>query len=267
MMRLLRAILGWTEERSGAVGFVAPIMTHRVPRDAKWWYVFGSATLMFFCIQIASGVLLATLYAPSAADAYQSLQYIDAQVPNGGGAHEPGVPARQLQVPARTHVDGGRAAAVLHAGAGVHRPDHALGPGRLLGPGHRGQHRRPRAGDGQPVARHPAGRALHRGRHAQPLLRAARVRAARAHHRAGGPAHRAHPEGRRERDAEAGHGGRPRHLSQGIRGARASHGRAVLPRCGPARHGVLRTGADPGGRAGGLLRAVRSQRQSRSHHH
>ena len=83
MLRLLRAMLGWTEERSGAVAFVAPIMTHRVPRDAKWWYVFGSATLMFLCIQIASGVLLATLYAPSAGDAYQSLLYINEQVPMG----------------------------------------------------------------------------------------------------------------------------------------------------------------------------------------
>ena len=83
MLRWLRSIVNWTEERSGAIGFVEPIMTHRVPRDAKWWYVFGSATLMFFTIQIVSGILLATLYAPSAADAYQSLQYIDSQVPMG----------------------------------------------------------------------------------------------------------------------------------------------------------------------------------------
>ncbi|MFM7809326.1 MAG: cytochrome bc complex cytochrome b subunit, partial [Planctomycetota bacterium] len=83
MLRQLRAIVGWTEDRSGAIGFVAPIMTHRVPRNAKWWYVFGSATLMFFCIQLVSGTLLATLYAPSAADAYQSLVYIDTQVPMG----------------------------------------------------------------------------------------------------------------------------------------------------------------------------------------
>ena len=83
MLRRLRAIVGWTEDRSGAIGFVAPILTHRVPRNAKWWYVFGSATLMFFSIQLVSGVLLATLYAPSAADAYQSLVYIDTQVPMG----------------------------------------------------------------------------------------------------------------------------------------------------------------------------------------
>jgi ubiquinol-cytochrome c reductase cytochrome b subunit len=83
MLRWFRSILGWTEERSGAMALVTPIMTHRVPRDAKWWYVFGSATLMFFTIQIVSGILLATLYAPSAADAYESLRYIDSQVPMG----------------------------------------------------------------------------------------------------------------------------------------------------------------------------------------
>lgn len=83
MLRWLRSIIGWTEERSGVIAFVEPVLTHRVPRDAKWWYVFGSATLMFFSIQLVSGVLLATLYAPSAADAYQSLVYIDNQVPMG----------------------------------------------------------------------------------------------------------------------------------------------------------------------------------------
>jgi ubiquinol-cytochrome c reductase cytochrome b subunit len=83
MIRWMRSIVGWTEDRSGAISFVAPIMTHRVPRNAKWWYVFGSATMMFFGIQVVSGILLATLYAPSAADAYQSLIYIDTQVPMG----------------------------------------------------------------------------------------------------------------------------------------------------------------------------------------
>jgi ubiquinol-cytochrome c reductase cytochrome b subunit len=83
MLQRLRAIIGWTEDRSGVIGVVTPILTHRVPRNAKWWYVFGSATLMFFSIQLVSGTLLATLYAPSAAEAYQSLVYIDTQVPMG----------------------------------------------------------------------------------------------------------------------------------------------------------------------------------------
>ena len=80
---MVGGLLGWTESRSGVISFVQPILTHRVPRDAKWWYVFGSASLMFFGIQVVTGILLATMYAPSAAEAYSSLQYIDQQVPFG----------------------------------------------------------------------------------------------------------------------------------------------------------------------------------------
>jgi len=82
-MRWWRRARAWFEDRSGASALIGPVMTHRVPRSAKWWYVFGSATLMFFVIQIVTGILLATLYVPSAAEAYDSLRYIDEQVPFG----------------------------------------------------------------------------------------------------------------------------------------------------------------------------------------
>lgn len=79
----VRAVGGWLEDRTGLVSILAPIMTHRVPRSATWWYVFGSATLMFFSLQVVTGILLATLYAPSASNAWQNLVYIDTQVPYG----------------------------------------------------------------------------------------------------------------------------------------------------------------------------------------
>ncbi|MSR44792.1 MAG: c-type cytochrome [Phycisphaerales bacterium] len=82
-MKVLKASLGWIEERTGVVAFVAPLLFHHVPRNAKWWYVFGSATLMFFTIQLVTGVCLATVYAPSAAQAWESLNYIDNHVPMG----------------------------------------------------------------------------------------------------------------------------------------------------------------------------------------
>lgn len=78
-----RRARSWFEDRSGASALIGPVMTHRVPRSAKWWYVFGSATLMFFALQVVTGILLSTLYVPSAAEAFQSLRYIDEQVPLG----------------------------------------------------------------------------------------------------------------------------------------------------------------------------------------
>ena len=71
------------DDRTGLVTVAKGAMYHRVPRNAKWWYVFGSATLMFFIIQLVTGVLLATIYVPSAAEAYSSLVYIDEKIPGG----------------------------------------------------------------------------------------------------------------------------------------------------------------------------------------
>ncbi|MBC23281.1 MAG: cytochrome B6 [Phycisphaerae bacterium] len=73
----------WIDQRTGASATIAPIMDHHVPRNAKWWYVFGSATLMFFILQITTGICLALLYVPSAGEAYQSLIHIDTEVPLG----------------------------------------------------------------------------------------------------------------------------------------------------------------------------------------
>ncbi len=77
-MRLRTAIARWLEERTGLAGALAPILEHAVPRrTASFWYVFGSATLALFVLQIATGICLALVYVPSADDAYQSLVYLN----------------------------------------------------------------------------------------------------------------------------------------------------------------------------------------------
>ena len=83
MPRFLNRSVEVVDDRTGLVSVAKDAMYHRVPRNAKWWYVFGSATLMFFIIQLVTGTLLATLYVPSAAEAYASLVYIDEKVPGG----------------------------------------------------------------------------------------------------------------------------------------------------------------------------------------
>src|SRR5437016_1812756 len=80
----IRSTLAWLEERAGLGGAIAPTLDHPVPRStASWWYVFGSATLALFVLQIATGICLALVYVPSADGAYQSLLYLNYQAPFG----------------------------------------------------------------------------------------------------------------------------------------------------------------------------------------
>ena len=76
MIQLLLNIWHTLDDRLGLVKNLKPIMDHRVPKESKWAYVFGSATLFAFLLQVVTGVALATVYDPSATGAYQSLEYI-----------------------------------------------------------------------------------------------------------------------------------------------------------------------------------------------
>jgi ubiquinol-cytochrome c reductase cytochrome b subunit len=49
---------------------------HLVPRDAGWWYVFGSATMLAFMVQVVTGVALSFSYISSASQAYDTLKFI-----------------------------------------------------------------------------------------------------------------------------------------------------------------------------------------------
>jgi ubiquinol-cytochrome c reductase cytochrome b subunit len=59
-------------------------MNHPIPLEtASWAYVFGSAALTIFAVQIATGLLLALVYVPSAGDAWNSLQVLNHQITLG----------------------------------------------------------------------------------------------------------------------------------------------------------------------------------------
>jgi len=82
-MNAIKRILGWLDDRSGFSDVVLPMLRHVVPDDARWWYVFGSATLCAFMVQVISGIALATTYVPGGEAAYQSLLYITHEAPLG----------------------------------------------------------------------------------------------------------------------------------------------------------------------------------------
>ncbi len=83
MKKLLKKIWRWIDDRSGISELVAPLAKHLVPPQSKWSYVFGSATLFCFLLQVLTGVALSLLYQPSSKEAYQSLQFITHQAPFG----------------------------------------------------------------------------------------------------------------------------------------------------------------------------------------
>ncbi|HEY2546071.1 MAG TPA: cytochrome b N-terminal domain-containing protein [Candidatus Acidoferrum sp.] len=83
-MRLISQIGEWFDHRLQLAAPIRETMEHPVPRStASWWYVFGSAALTIFILQIVTGILLAMIYVPSGAEAWSSLQSMNHDVTLG----------------------------------------------------------------------------------------------------------------------------------------------------------------------------------------
>ena len=83
-MSRLGRIGGWFEQRLQIAGAIREATEHPIPRrSASWWYVFGSAALTIFILQVFTGILLALIYVPSAAEAWNSLQFLNHNVTLG----------------------------------------------------------------------------------------------------------------------------------------------------------------------------------------
>lgn len=83
-MRLITRIGEWFDHRLQLAAPVREAAEHPVPRNtASWFYVFGSAALTVFLLQLVTGILLALIYVPSAGEAWSSLQALNHQVELG----------------------------------------------------------------------------------------------------------------------------------------------------------------------------------------
>src|SRR5580693_393177 len=77
-MRVIREVWAWLDQRLQLGAEIRETAEHRVPREtASWFYVFGSAALTCFMLQIVTGILLALIYVPSAGEAWNSLQTLN----------------------------------------------------------------------------------------------------------------------------------------------------------------------------------------------
>ena len=83
-MRLIRRVGNWFDERLQLAAPIRETMEHPIPRDtASCAYVFGSAAMTAFGLQLVTGILLALIYVPSAGEAWNSLQILNHQISLG----------------------------------------------------------------------------------------------------------------------------------------------------------------------------------------
>jgi ubiquinol-cytochrome c reductase cytochrome b subunit len=80
---VIRRIVDFFDERTGIRSLVAHLLDEPIRGGARWAYVFGSALLGSFLVQLVSGVALMTGYAPSDKTAWASVHFIQFQQAGG----------------------------------------------------------------------------------------------------------------------------------------------------------------------------------------
>ncbi len=76
-------LFDWLDDRTGYRHLVREALDEPVTGGARWAYVWGSALTLTFITQAVTGVLLMTVYQPSATTAWSSVAYISRQMTLG----------------------------------------------------------------------------------------------------------------------------------------------------------------------------------------
>jgi ubiquinol-cytochrome c reductase cytochrome b subunit len=78
------SFMNWIDERFPATKvWNEHLAQYYAPKNFNFWYFFGSLAMLVLVLQIVTGVWLAMLYKPSAADAFASVEYIMRDVDYG----------------------------------------------------------------------------------------------------------------------------------------------------------------------------------------
>ena len=73
-------IYAWLDSRLRLKPIERALLDEPIPGGSSWIYVFGSATLFLFGLQLITGMFLGLYYVPSPEQAYDSVQYIQRDV-------------------------------------------------------------------------------------------------------------------------------------------------------------------------------------------
>ncbi|WP_455371726.1 cytochrome b N-terminal domain-containing protein, partial [Petrachloros mirabilis] len=91
----------WLDDRLRLRSLQHTLLDEPIPGGVSWIYVFGSATLFLFFLQAITGMFLALYYVPSPDSAYDTVQFIQHDVPFGWfvrGLHHWGASAVMVAV-------------------------------------------------------------------------------------------------------------------------------------------------------------------------
>jgi ubiquinol-cytochrome c reductase cytochrome b subunit len=73
----LVALTAWIDERFPLTSlWKSQVSEYYAPKNMNFWYYFGSLAMLVLVIQILSGIFLTMNYKPSAAEAFNSVEYI-----------------------------------------------------------------------------------------------------------------------------------------------------------------------------------------------
>lgn len=82
-MSVRRALADWFDERLGTRAIGQALFARKIPAGTGWIYTLGSAALLAFVVQVATGMFLAMGYAPSPDHAYDAVRFISEDAPFG----------------------------------------------------------------------------------------------------------------------------------------------------------------------------------------
>ncbi len=80
---MIGAFNNWLDQRTGYRKFLSLMLIEHIPGGAKWRYVWGSCLAFVFAVQLITGVLLMTAYAPSDTSAWGSVYFIQYEMDFG----------------------------------------------------------------------------------------------------------------------------------------------------------------------------------------
>lgn len=97
----MKRISAWISKRLNLPPVLHHLLDEKIPGGASWIYIFGSVTLFLFLLQALTGMFLAIYYAPTPDHAYESVRFIQEEIPFGSfirGLHHWGASAMMVMI-------------------------------------------------------------------------------------------------------------------------------------------------------------------------